>query len=242
MTVYRRGIPVGSEGKKAVRVGLGRILVTIDDLEALLDHIREDEDTPFVEFSGGEFSSPDDLRRLKPDERRKLHIKTSRLEVTLSAEVASVFGQREACDSLVSGWAARRATREFPPWKQSAARRERTYYKIATFVGHSVSFMILSGILSITGALDGSGVTLTGWLLLSPIVAIIFFPLSISNWWRSKVLQLTPSMYCIIVPTTLEEYYRDRQECRRHRNILIVSTVGSVIAAAGVVVAIIALK
>ncbi|MEU3624852.1 hypothetical protein [Amycolatopsis coloradensis] len=242
MTVYRRGIPVGSEDKKAVRLGLGRILVTIDDLEALLDHIREDEDTPFVEFIGGEFSSPEDLRRLKPDERRKLHIKTSRLEVTLSGDMASVFGQREACNSLVSGWAARRTTREFPPWKESKARRDKTYYKIMAFIGQVMSFMILTGILAITGVLDGTGVTLAECFLVSPLVAIIAFPLMISNWWKSKVLQLAPYMYCVIVPTTLEEYYRDRQEHRRHRNIIVVSTVGSVIAAAGVVVAIIALK
>ena len=74
MTVRRVG-PAQEEAPPH-RTNLGRVLVTIDDLKALLDFLTRDAednaDPMHVEFDGGDFTEPEELSTLSDVETRRL--------------------------------------------------------------------------------------------------------------------------------------------------------------------------
>ena len=68
------------------RRNLGYLLITVDDLRELMDLLRTKLSDPTelrVEFEGGTFADPSDLKNLNDEEAASLAIKTPNLQVIL---------------------------------------------------------------------------------------------------------------------------------------------------------------
>jgi hypothetical protein len=105
---------------------LGRVLVTIDDLRALLDLLQSPASglpNLQVEFNGGYFTDADDLRRLNDNEIRSLRIRTPLLEVVLDPFRAYAIGDDTAVKDVYRLWAR---ARQLP----SSKWNERSYLLI----------------------------------------------------------------------------------------------------------------
>jgi hypothetical protein len=89
------------------------VLVTIDDLEALLVIMRQtaaDPTTLEVQFSGGYFTDAEDMRHLSDDELRSLKVHSDSAEVNLGPEEAVAVGSGSIPDEIYRTWARARQT------------------------------------------------------------------------------------------------------------------------------------
>jgi hypothetical protein len=123
MTI-RRFIPEAADRK-----ALGHLEVCIDDLKALIDLLqtRHDVTDIVVEFEGGEFTDPSELKQLSNSELRELRIKAGDLVVTLSASRAEAIGRRELTEFVRDGWARSRHQAKMPPPNTTWISRNLTY-------------------------------------------------------------------------------------------------------------------
>jgi hypothetical protein len=96
------------------RKNLGRVLVTIDDLDALIGLLRQSDPSNdlTVQFEGGYFTDPEDMRRLSDQELKKLRINVNSVQVFLDSTQAIAIGHEETCDNIYRLWARPRATKE----------------------------------------------------------------------------------------------------------------------------------
>lgn len=118
MAVHRRGLdPV--ETPRTI-LSLGRVLVTIDDLAALVALIGEHDGQSFqveIEFHGGTIDAPSDLRELSNDEMGTVSIKTTEIEVLLSSRDAQCIGDPNIAKLVYTRWARPRQLRIEVRWR-----------------------------------------------------------------------------------------------------------------------------
>jgi hypothetical protein len=78
--------PVGHAPREAAphRKDLGRVLVTIDDLAALMPLLKQDAPDLEVEFDDGYFTEAEELRTLSDMEMKSFRLKTPKVQVVLS--------------------------------------------------------------------------------------------------------------------------------------------------------------
>lgn len=111
MTVHRVG---PAQETAPHRTNLGRVLVTIDDLKALVEFLTRDREGMaakiHVEFDGGYFTEAEELRTLSDIEMKSLRLKTQRVEVVLSPSDAFAVGDRQEADDVYRVWARARQT------------------------------------------------------------------------------------------------------------------------------------
>jgi len=115
VTVQRVGPP--PEEAPQHRTDLGRVLVTIDDLAALktfLTRSNTDDEDIKVEFDGGYFTEPEDLRHLSDMELRSLRLETPEVQVVLNPSFAFAIGDRQEAEDVYRLWARKRQTRIRP--------------------------------------------------------------------------------------------------------------------------------
>ena len=110
VTVYRVGPP--PEQAPPHRVELGIVLVTIDDLNALLEVLNKGSSDKAsetrIEFDGGYFTEPEDLRTLSDMEIRSLRLKTENIEIVLNPTDAFAVGDRQEAENVHRLWARAR--------------------------------------------------------------------------------------------------------------------------------------
>lgn len=97
------------------RRNLGYLLITVDDLRELMDLLRTKLSDPTelrVEFEGGTFADPSDLKNLNDEEAASLAIKTPNLQVILGPSTALAIGDQEAADEVYNRWARTKQRRE----------------------------------------------------------------------------------------------------------------------------------
>jgi len=112
---------------------LGRVLVSIDDLTALLDVLAVESPPSSnyeIEFDGGSIDTPEDLRSLSDSELERLMVKTPDVEVVLSSDRAVAIGDSNMCSVVYKLWARGRQTRNTP---QAKTRRDTSYSPIRSF-------------------------------------------------------------------------------------------------------------
>ncbi|WP_134045930.1 hypothetical protein [Amycolatopsis arida] len=133
MAVHRRGSALKPKEDRP----LGRVLVTIDDFRALRDEVARldgGNEPPKLEFNGGTFDEPEDIRTLSDLELQHLAVKGSTLEVHLTPTSAHVFGDPDTCEDLYTSWARPRATSLRPtPLSWYQAFRATTLFVIGIF-------------------------------------------------------------------------------------------------------------
>ncbi len=96
------------------RQNLGRVLVTIDDLEALIGIMRQeatDSTSVQVQFSGGYFTNVEDLRQLSDSEILSLKIHSDSTEVNLEPTQAVAIGAATTTGKIQNVWARTRQTK-----------------------------------------------------------------------------------------------------------------------------------
>lgn len=90
------------------RQNLGRVLVTIDDLDALMQLVRQNLGEGLelgIQFEGGYFTEAEDLRRLSDEESKSLKIHTADIEIHLAHSQAVVIGNEQQAQDIYRLWA-----------------------------------------------------------------------------------------------------------------------------------------
>ena len=108
VTVRRVGPP--QETAPLHRTELGRVLVTIDDLAALMTLLTDDTPGLHIEFDGGYFTEAEELRTLSDIEVRSLRLRTPEVQVALNSSDAFAVGERQEAEDVYRLWARARKT------------------------------------------------------------------------------------------------------------------------------------
>ncbi|MGW4489765.1 hypothetical protein ACWEOE_38770 [Amycolatopsis sp. NPDC004368] len=222
MTVHRLGADATRD--QAAR-DLGRVLVTIDDLRALINLVSElEEDSrsdsrPRMGFGGGEFEEPEDLVELTDAELEYIWIKSSNVEISFNAFHASAVGKKDLVDAIYNNWARARLTRD-RPWIH---KRMHT---------NSQSVFLAVGI---TGGFSLLGMPAD---LLNPFT-LIFLSVTILTLVGALFvgrITLSRGSYAVVRAVTLSEYRAMRVDSQRHWRTIAMSALAASIALAGIVV------
>jgi hypothetical protein len=97
---------------------LGKVLVTIDDLQALLDLLHDHDavtEDVVVECDEGEFTEAEDMRRLSDQALADLRLRVGGMVLHLSSDRAMAVGSPELVSHVETAWARLRQTKESPP-------------------------------------------------------------------------------------------------------------------------------
>jgi hypothetical protein len=154
---------------------LGRVLVTLDDLKALMDLLSAtvpEEPELHVAFNGGYFTDAEDLRRLSDNEIRSLRISTSQLQVILDPVQCYAVGDEITAKNVYRLWAR---SRQLLPsrWSDDKHAKIDRVLMIAGF--------ITAGILA-TLVWNGFGITSPVFILASiPPVVIAVTSIALSK-------------------------------------------------------------
>jgi hypothetical protein len=112
VAVHRRGIDPAATPTPTQ--SLGHVLVTIDDLRALIELIKSHDGKSLpveIEFSGGSLDEADDLRELSDIEMSRITLKTSEMEIELSDIRARCVGDLDVATLVYNRWARPRQLR-----------------------------------------------------------------------------------------------------------------------------------
>lgn len=234
MTVFRRGLRTPTQSAPT-HLPLGHLVVTIDDLRALLQLLTADGPTKAnsapitVDFGGGYFDDPEDLRELSDRELHSLKILTSDVEVQLSSEAAVAIGQADVCCAIDNKWARQRQTTDLP---STVGRR---------FVRKSTSATVVLSLLILAICIFGiPAFDLLTWHpeVLSPILTAVAAVVIIGNLIFVSKTRWPPTSYAIIDPVTLEERRKERVAKNRHLQTAVIALAGVVVALIAVIVTI----
>lgn len=242
MVVHRQVPEVSSDPQ--TRSQLGHLLVTIDDLAALFSlfetlqrDVARSSAHPHqikVEFEGGTFTEPEDLRTLSDEEITSLRISGTGIgTVTLNPNQASVTAKKSAAEAIYRQW-ARTRTRK--------VKGRKSIRQLAAFSGClMIGFGLNLGVYLTT--VDISASTATRIVLITTAIILFFLGLA------SVILSLRyaqrgsgPVSSALIIPKTLDQYRQSAENNVYPRKAYIVAIVSAVIAVAAVIVAILALK
>jgi hypothetical protein len=191
---------VGPEPNTQVhRRNLGRVIVTIDDLAALIAVLAENRneiDQIRVRFEGGYFTEPEDMRRLSDDELKSLRLATDQVEIILQRSEAVAVGKGEATENIYRSWARARQLRE----------RGLSKGWIAAFLAFVLTFSSY-----MAAVFFGTRTTsnLSGSLYFEPLLLIITLGLFITvalSRWVYELTEARRTRWATIVPLTLQEY------------------------------------
>jgi hypothetical protein len=201
MAVRRAGIGKARPTKRT----LGRVLVTIDDLEALHQQLKGNDATTSVdfEFTGGDFDSPMDLEDLSPNERQRIVVKTSDVQVILSAfEGAYAVGPPDSVESVYQEWAQNRQTKLKPDgWR---------HYLSPGFPG----FVSLSAAVALTAFMYFTSHERKNALIALSCIWVAL--LVIASLFA--VFLLSSVTHAVVVPMRNKEFWLHQAEGRRTRN------------------------
>lgn len=228
MAVTRRG-GRPAQGSGHSKRTLGRVLVTIDDLDALLA-LLADVEKPFgpsggnfshkitIEFIGGSIDDPQDLKKLSDQELETLIVKSPHCEIVLTRGRAVAVGASPAVSAVYERWAKSRQCRIRP------GRRPKLD------VG-----LVLVGMLSLTVGV-ASGVAwlhtdrFPAWASWSMISGAAFAGIS-----SLYLLFSLPSSFAAVRATTLEQYRQDRATSSRHLITVTIALASVVVALTGII-------
>jgi hypothetical protein len=204
---------------------LGRVLVTIDDLEALITLIRENSTDeaapPKMKFSGGTFTEPSDLRVLTDDEYEDIEIINSKIEVNLNSYFASAAGDPKLASLIQTAWARKRRTSKLPKYREREAWIERVIVAIVGVLG-----VLATTVLAIIRTESLKWAWGIPALMIVAVLARIAVKKRARRW----------DSYALMVPLSLDEYRKLAGEQNRHLKSWIVALSATVIALIGVVV------
>ncbi|WP_143539553.1 hypothetical protein [Saccharopolyspora spinosa] len=212
MVVHRRG---SSLVTKEFR-DLGKVLVTIDGLQALCDEIKRldgDGDAPVMEFNGGTFDEAVDLRSLSDLESQQLAVKGKTVEVHLSRSSAEAVGDPETCEAVYGHWARSRQTKQ-------RATRPRWHEILFALVFGSVGLLIFGRTIFLlldwnATRLNPEGVPYSPLQLI--VGAVVIFGMGAAFLYGAKVaIKETIGSYAIIRAVTEDEYRKERATTVRH--------------------------
>ncbi|MEW2504812.1 MULTISPECIES: hypothetical protein [unclassified Amycolatopsis] len=198
MTVKRRGLLDQQQALGRHRRQLGRVHVTIDDLEALRELLDEGladgaTRTEF-EFDGGSFEEPSDLPKLSDAELRRIVVKSAKAEVILASTQAVAIGERHVSEAVYTRWARARQTKDRPGPRPSARYRAAAWpYLFAAVLAVITPLRIVSDM----GA--------AGWFLGGGLT----FLAVVSGTWS---LQRLPKSYAAVHAVSNEDYRKHRTE------------------------------
>jgi len=219
MTVHRVGPSVQH------RTDLGRVLITIDDLAALKTFLTRNVAglvttiSDDIEFDGGYFTEPEDLRTLSDIEMQRLRLKSPKVEVVLNPAAAFAIGDRQEAEDVYRLWARARQTRIRPgPMPFFIAM---PYIIIAVLLANTLLFWHIKE-LSIFAAAAGSAFCLS----LAFLVGIYFF------WSPERRAIYRDYSYAVIVPLSLAEHRQNLSSQVYPRRMWIVGIVTMVVTAA----------
>jgi hypothetical protein len=248
VTIHRLG-PDG-DAAESYTVDLGQVLVTIDDLHALLERLqkgppvkpndsgcvtRTDHDLK-IEFNGGYCTESNDLRRLSDGEVARIWVTSPTVQVILGPTQAIAVGDQETAEDIYRRWARARQTRRRPRLtNEDASPKAQT---IGPTVLGLVGLLVIA-VLVVTNFHP----TLAPMLHLNSAldkIAAAFFALTgvISSAYMIRLILYGSTSYAIIEPLTLAEY-RNRQANNKYPRLsyilggaaLVVTTILSVLVA-----------
>jgi hypothetical protein len=226
VTVHRVG-----PAQEATRRDLGRVLVTIDDLDVLMTVLTSMVGMAAakikVEFDGGYFTQAEELRTLSDMEMKNLRLKTPKLEVILSPSAAIAVGDQQEAENVYK-WALKRQTRQRPP--RQRPRRMRLADNLG-YIGLVVLTVASSCIFVIPLLRPAPPVSLE---TAATIVSLFI----VGGWcfWRLQ-RENTPS-YALIIPLSNTEHNQSHLSQMYPRRTWIVAIVSAIIAVLAVAAAV----
>ena len=248
MAVHRRGLP--PQQTEPTRVDLGRLLVSIDDLNALMDVLKaesQESDQIEIEFDGGSIDVPEDLRSLSDAELERLTIKAVDVEVLLSSDRAVAIGDENLCSAVYKLWARARRTRAAPEMR---TRRDSGYSPIRSFLAIEVLVLFATVVTVIGNYFDTSVpsgevtrdlhrdlISTTLNLVMGATVAglIIFAARWLYKMYLQPTISLPPS-FAIIKPLSNDELRKEVATASRYRLTTAITITGVVVATATAIV------
>ncbi|MFJ8913560.1 hypothetical protein [Amycolatopsis sp. NPDC102389] len=206
---------------------LGCVLVTIDDLDALMHLLSRNSTSPtlpVVEFAGGSFDEAADIRLLSDAELRQLTIKTDLVEVVLAEVEARAIGDEEESLRVCTEWAQSRRTkisrlRSLDRWEKALS----ISMFLTLLAGAAGSLLSAIFKIKLPGEPDPS--FFTTW----PGAA--FFPALLLGF---IIALMTPATSGVIIkPVTLARYREDQTVGNRHWQTATISLSAVVVALTG---------
>lgn len=229
VTVHRVG-PMVPREVSLHRTELGRVLITIDDLAALMTHLAGYASGDLqVEFDGGYFTEPEELRTLSDMEMRSLRLKTPNVQVVLSPTEAFAIGDHEAAEEVYRVWARPRQTKRTPSIRLNSAMQNLSW----TVLGFSVGVFAPVVLVIITALKRAPSPGITG-LVIGVLALIVLVTALILAGAFNRVRK---SSYAIIEPLTLSEY-RLRLSTERYPRRSWIVAVAAIVATATVTIGI----
>lgn len=193
MAIHRVGPAPGTQPHEK---SLGRLLVTIDDLDALMNLLRQHHGpTVAVNFEGGYFDQSEDLRRLSDEELETLRISADGITLFLEPTQAIAFSeQRESLERLYTLWARSRQTRKEQPRLYRLSR----LYPIGTGITGAMLSLLVFRLLQLAAEPTGQPSLWFGAALVAvPVVyAIALYRRACRNY----------ATYAVIKPLSAHEY------------------------------------
>lgn len=217
---------------------LGRVLVTIDDLQALLDLLKKPDrllgrpvpklevlavahdancsgehethgHPQHIEFDGGYFTKPSELPELTDDEARSLRINTPSVQVILSPTRAVAIGDEQAARTIYQSWARSRQTRERPASELRSTHRPNLRFLL--------SGILLSAFINCVASVVALGIwhsDVSGWELAFEVILLTTFVVGTTGMLAAASVlgyrreESRTDTYAIIYPFNLNEYRR----------------------------------
>jgi len=215
VTVRRVGLP--QETAPLHRTELGRVLVTIDDLAALMTLLTDDTPELHIEFDGGYFTEAEELRTLSDIEVRSLRLQTPEVQVVLNSSDAFAVGERQEAEDVYRLWARARKTQLRPlPIPLSD-------YIIILMP----TVLMLSFVLRILSQVDTVSLTAAYELYIYAGAVGASGPvMSVGIWYIALARR---SSYAVVIPLSIDEYRQNRLNQTYPRRIWIVTIVSAII-------------
>jgi hypothetical protein len=221
MTVTRRGDQDQPSGFES----LGKVLVTIDDLEALVAVIRQHSPDgagePQLKFFGGTFTDPSDLRTLTDREMEQIEIVNPKIEVSLASYGAYATGDADLTKIVDNTWARSRQTPDLPKSRYRDARNE----QLVTAAALAIAVLAVP-ILALIWK-DS-----LRWARGLPSLAII---VALGRVYLRK-RQRRWDTYAVIIPTTLDDYRKEQTIGKRQLVTWLIATSAVAVTLLGILV------
>jgi hypothetical protein len=206
---------------------LGRVLVTIDDLAALVDLVgsRDGKSLPVsIEFPGGSIDKPEDLRALSNTEMESISVKTSEVEIILSVDSAEGIGDPDVVELVYTRWArTRQLKKEFRPREGPVI----------------LALVCLILILVISVWIERAALPVN---IPPPTVLVIGFTFGALALFTIVVRRLYAARFARIYPGTLDEYRKDESSGKRQVVTWLIAILAVAISAIGVLLGILIKK
>jgi hypothetical protein len=222
MAVTRRGIdpPTVPRPSRSLR----RVLVTIDDLDALLSLLvrlerdistRDNEvlkSSLSMEFDGGTFTEPGDLRKMSDEELKRIVVKSRSVEVVLAPERAVAIGDPATTEQVYQSWARARQTRVRP--------KKLPRHRWAT----PTIFALIGVMFFYVGLAHGNPDSIVSYF-----PAFLSFALIVGPFLAMRSL---PYDFATVRAVSLDEFRKDRDTSARHWMMAAIALAGVVVALA----------